>query len=188
MTRSDIPNLITVLRILLVPPIVYLIYEGAFDIALLLFLGAGISDALDGFLAKHYGWSSRLGGLLDPIADKALLVSSYVVLAWAQLIPVWLVVTVILRDLIILAGAITYHFRIEALSATPSVISKLNTLSQILLVVAVIFSEGFRALPPEWLEFLVYMVLATTLLSGVDYVWTWGWRAWNKKRGSGRFP
>ena len=56
------------------------------------------------------------------------------------------------------------------------------------MVVAVIFSEGFRALPPEWLEFLVYMVLATTLLSGVDYVWTWGWRAWNKKRGSGRFP
>jgi cardiolipin synthase len=187
-TRSDIPNLITVLRILLVPPIVYLIYAGAFDIALLLFLGAGISDALDGFLAKHYGWSSRLGGLLDPIADKALLVSSYVVLAWAQLIPVWLVVTVILRDLVILAGAITYHFRIEALNATPSVISKLNTLSQILLVVAVIFSQGFRALPPEWLEFLVYMVLATTLLSGADYVWTWGWRAWNKKRGSGRFP
>ena len=114
--------------------------------------------------------------------------SSYVVLAWAGLVPVWLVVTVILRDLIILAGAITYHFRIEALNATPTVISKLNTVSQILLVVAVIFSEGFRALPSEWLEFLVYMVLATTLLSGADYVWTWGWKAWNKKRGSGRFP
>jgi cardiolipin synthase len=99
--RSDIPNLITILRILLVPPIAYLLYWGDYDIALLLFLGAGLSDALDGFLAKHYGWMSRLGGLLDPIADKALLMSSFIVLAWVDLIPVWLVVVVVLRDVII---------------------------------------------------------------------------------------
>lgn len=188
MNRSDIPNLITILRILLVPPIVYLLYLGDYDIALLLFLGAGLSDALDGFLAKHYGWMSRLGGLLDPIADKALLMSSYVVLAWVGLIPRWLVVVVVLRDVIIFAGALTYHLWIETLNAEPSVISKLNTVGQILLVVAVIFSQGVTTLPPAWLDTLVYVVLATTVLSGIDYVWTWGWRAWNKKHGSGRFP
>lgn len=188
MKRSDIPNLLTVLRLLLVPPIVYLLYRGDYDIALLLFLGAGISDALDGFLAKHYGWTSRLGGLLDPVADKALLMSSYVVLAWVGLIPVWLVIAVVLRDVIIFAGAVTYHFTVESLNAEPSVISKLNTMSQILLVLAVIFSQGFSSLPAVWLDALIYTVLATTILSGVDYVWTWGWRAWNKNRGSGRFP
>jgi len=186
--RRDIPNLITILRILLVPPIVYLLYRGQYDIALLLFLGAGLSDALDGYLAKRFGWISRLGGLLDPIADKALLMSSYIVLAWVGLIPVWLVVVVVLRDLIIFSGAVTYHFRIEALTAEPSVISKLTTMSQILLVLAVIFSQGVSTLPPVWLDTLVYAVLATTILSGMDYVWTWGWRAWNKKHGTGRFP
>lgn len=188
MNRSDIPNLITILRILLVPPIVYLMYRGDYDIALLLFLGAGLSDALDGFLAKHYGWVSRLGGLLDPIADKALLMSSYVVLAWVGLIPVWLVAVVVLRDVIIFMGAVTYHLWVETLTAEPSVISKLNTVGQILLVLAVIFSQGVTPLPGLWLDTLVYVVLATTILSGMDYVWTWGWRAWNKKHGTGRFP
>ena len=184
----DIPNMITVVRFFLVPPVVWLILQGAHGWALALFLVAGASDGLDGFLAKHYGWTSHIGGLLDPLADKFLLVSCYVSLGWVGVLPAWLVLVVVGRDLIILGGAILYHLRIEPLSAAPTVISKLNTLAQILLVLAALFEKGVTALPPGWLETLIYTVLATTLLSGFDYVWTWGWRAWNKRRGTGRFP
>lgn len=188
MQARDIPNLITFGRLLLVPPIVFCLLTGRYGWALILFVAAGVSDALDGFLAKQFSWTSRLGGLLDPIADKLLLMSCYISLAWQGLIPVWLAALVIGRDAIILAGAIVYHVLIERLEAAPSVISKLNTLSQLLLVVAVLFNYGAQPLPDGWLQALIYSVLATTLLSGADYVWTWGWRAWNKKHGSGRFP
>ena len=104
MGREDIPNLISVLRIFLSVPVVWMLLEQRFDIALILFAIAGVSDGLDGFLAKHYGWQSRLGGLLDPMADKILLVSSYVSLALLGLIPVWLMLLVILRDLVIVTG------------------------------------------------------------------------------------
>lgn len=188
MQARDIPNLITFVRLLLVSPIVWGLLTDQYGLALVLFVIAGLSDALDGFLAKHFGWTSRLGGLLDPIADKLLLVGCYLALAWQGLIPAWLTAVVIGRDLIILSGATIYHMLIERLEAAPSVISKLNTLSQLLLVVAVLFNYGAQALPTGWLDILFFCVLATTLLSGMDYVWTWGWRAWNKKRGSGRFP
>lgn len=188
MRARDIPNLITILRILLVPPVVLLLLNERFGAALVLFLIAGASDGLDGFLAKRYGWTSRLGGLLDPIADKLLLVSCYLVLGWLGLIPLWLVAVVIGRDLIILSGALAYHWLIEPLQAEPTVISKLTTLLQILLVLAVLFSAGAVQLPADWLNYLEYSVLAAAVLSGADYVWTWSWRAWNRKHGSGRFP
>lgn len=188
MRACDIPNAITVVRLLLVPPIVLCLLDERYGPALGLFVLAGASDALDGFLAKRFGWTSRLGGLLDPIADKLLLVSCYLTLTWLGLLPLWLTALVIGRDLLILAGAVLYHTLIERLEAAPSVVSKLNTLSQLLLVVAVLFNYGAQPLPSGWLEGLMHTVLATTVLSGADYVWTWGWRAWNKKRGSGRFP
>lgn len=188
MQARDIPNLITISRIILVLPIIWCLLTASYGWALSLFVVAGVSDALDGFLAKHYGWTSRLGGLLDPIADKFLLVTCYLALTWQELIPLWLTALVIGRDLVILGGATLYHVVIERLEAAPSVISKLNTLSQLLLVVAVLFNYGAQALPAGWLDILIYSVLATTVLSGADYIWTWGWRAWNKKRGSGRFP
>jgi len=188
MQARDIPNLITVLRLLLVPPIVLALAAGHYTLALTLFVIAGLSDALDGFLAKTFNWTSRLGGLLDPIADKLLLVSCYLTLTWLGLLPVWLTALVIGRDLVILSGAILYNALIERVEAAPSVISKINTLSQLLLVAAVLFNYGAQPLPVGWLDLLIHGVVTTTLLSGADYVWTWGWRAWNKKRGSGRFP
>lgn len=187
MQVRDIPNLITVFRFLLVPPIVVLLLNDEYGLGLVLFFIAGISDGIDGFLAKRYGWTTQLGGLLDPLADKLLLISCYATLGWLQVIPLWLVAVVVLRDLIILAGALVYHYRIEALQADPSVISKINTLAQILLVLVALGSQ-MDALPLHWVDYLVYTVLATTVLSGVDYVWTWSWRAWNRNRGTGRFP
>jgi cardiolipin synthase len=177
---SDIPNFITVLRFLLVPPVVMLLLQEQFGLALLMFGVAGFSDALDGYLAKRFNWTSRLGALMDPLADKLLLVSSYVTLGWLQWIPLWLVGVVILRDLVIVSGALVYNFRIERLEAEPSMVSKLNTVTQIVLVLAVLFSQAVKPLPYLWMDVLLYSVLVTTLWSGFDYVWRWSRRAWNK--------
>lgn len=183
MKASDIPNLITVFRFLLVPPVVLALLNERPGTALILFFIAGFSDALDGYLAKRNNWSSRLGALMDPLADKLLLVSSFVALGWLGWIPVWLAVLVVLRDLVIVSGAIVFHMRIERLEAAPSMISKLNTFAQILLVLAVIFSQAFSELPVLWLDLLVYSVLATTVWSGLDYVFTWSRLAWTKRDG-----
>jgi cardiolipin synthase len=110
-----------------------------------------------------------------------MLVSGFVTLAWLGLIPPWLVGLIILRDVVIVTGAIVYHMRIEKLEAAPSVVSKLNTLAQILLVLAVMFSQAIRELPSFWMNVLIYGVLITTLWSGLDYVWTWGRRAWLRR-------
>ena len=180
MKASDIPNIITLFRFLLVPPVVLLLLDERFGLALLLFGVAGFSDALDGYLAKRFNWSSRLGALLDPLADKLLLVSSFITLGWLNQIPLWLVGVVILRDLVIVSGALVYHYRIERLEAEPSMVSKLNTFTQILLVLAVMFSAAVQALPYLWMDVLLYSVLVTTLWSGIDYVWRWSRRAWRK--------
>ena len=180
MKLHQLPNILTVFRFLLVPPVVMLMLKDEFMPALVLFAVAGFSDALDGFLARRYHWTSRIGGLMDPLADKLLMVSSYLTLGWLGLIPLWLVVLVILRDLVIVTGAIIYNARIEHIEAEPSIVSKLNTLAQILLVLSVLFNQAFMELPAWWIDLLVYSVLVTIVWSGVGYVWTWSRRAWTR--------
>ena len=184
MKPSDIPNLITVFRFLLVPPLVWLLLNDRFGAALVVFGVAGFSDGLDGFLAKRFHWTSRIGALLDPLADKLLLIASFVTLGWLGWIPVWLVVLVCLRDVVIVAGAVSYHFLIEPLTAEPSLISKLNTLAQILLVLAVMLNRDIQPLPALWLDVLLYSVLVATLWSGFDYVWTWSRKALHRHNGA----
>jgi cardiolipin synthase len=182
MQAKDIPNLISVMRILLTLPIMWLLFEQAYSYALLLFALAGFSDGLDGYLAKRYGWQSHLGGLLDPLADKALLMSSFLVLGGLGLIPVWLVILVIFRDLTIVGGALYYHFSVEEVDADPSLISKLNTLLQIMLVLLVVTDAGPFPLPDLVLWILIWGTGLTTLSSGILYVWVWS----NKARKKGR--
>ncbi|MCU7920226.1 MAG: CDP-alcohol phosphatidyltransferase family protein [Candidatus Thiodiazotropha sp. (ex Epidulcina cf. delphinae)] len=182
MQAKDIPNLISVLRILLTIPIVWLLFEHEFSYALILFAVAGFSDGLDGFLAKRFTWQSHLGGMLDPLADKALLMSSFLVLGGLGLIPIWLVILVIFRDLTIMGGALYYHFSVEEVDADPSLISKLNTLLQILLVLLVVTDAGPYPLPPPLLLALTWATGFTTLVSGVAYVWIWTIKARNKGR------
>ena len=182
MTRRDIPNVISIIRITLVVPVVYLLMEREFSYALILFFIAGISDGLDGYLAKRNNWETRLGSILDPVADKLLLVSSYLVLGWLNDIPGWLVVAVIVRDVIIVAGGIAYHFLIGEFDMVPSWISKTNTFFQILLVLVVVFSLGAFSLPELLIESVVVIVTITTLLSGINYIWVWGRRAANSTR------
>ncbi|MES9939803.1 MAG: CDP-alcohol phosphatidyltransferase family protein [Candidatus Thiodiazotropha sp. 6PLUC2] len=180
MQLSDIPNLISILRILLTLPIVWLLFEQQFSHALILFAVAGFSDGLDGYLAKRFGWQSYLGGLLDPLADKALLMSSFLVLGGQGLIPIWLVILVIFRDLTIVGGALYYNFSVEEVDANPSLVSKLNTLMQIMLVLLVVTDAGPFPLPYPLLEWLTWATGLTTLISGVAYVWVWSNKARRK--------
>ncbi len=183
MILHHLPNLISALRIVLVLPLAWFLLQHDFDIALLLVFIAGMSDALDGFLAKHYGWTSALGSVLDPLADKLLLVVTFLSLGYLALVPAWLVVAVLARDIIIVTGGVAYYVSIGRFDMAPTLISKLNTLMQLVLVFGVVLAQVFD-FPRMWMiEIGVWIVLATTVLSGIDYVWTWGrsaWRASNK--------
>lgn len=177
MKLNDLPNVISVIRLIAVIPVVYLLLVNEFGWALVLFAAAGVSDGLDGFLAKHYGWQSQLGGILDPLADKTLLVCCFLVLGAHGLIPLWLVLAVIFRDLVIVGGAVLYNYRVAEVEAAPILMSKLNTAMQILLVVAVIMDAGIHDLPALLLRILIWACFATVVVSGLQYVWIWGRKA-----------
>lgn len=181
MKAYDIPNLISIARIILVAPTVYYLLNLDYKLALVLFFIAGASDGVDGFLARHFEWQTRLGAVLDPIGDKLLLVSCYLALGWLGHLPVLLVVLVILRDVVIVTGAIIYHMYIEEVSIKPLMVSKLNTVLQISLVILIIFSMSDLPLS-NWangnmINYLTWLVYGSTIASGVSYVWAWGQRA-----------
>lgn len=182
MNKSNIPNLISFVRLLLIIPVVWYLLQQRYEIALGLFIIAGLSDAVDGYLARKYHWGSHLGGWLDPLADKAMQVSVYICLTWLQLIPLWLLLAVIIRDLLIVSGGVFYYYRIEKVNAAPSLISKLNTFMQILLVVIILLHKSLYELPMSIVDMTIYAVLATTVLSGLDYVITWSIKAWQTKK------
>lgn len=178
MRKEHIPNLITALRLLLVPPVAWTIQTEQYGAALALFVTAGLSDGLDGFLARRYGWRTRLGGFLDPLADKTLMITTFVMLAMKGGIPWWLAGLVVLRDVVIMGGALAYHFVTRRLHMHPTLISKFNTVLQLVLVVTVmVHSGGLAPLPGGVVTLLVAVVTASTLLSGLVYVVLWGRQA-----------
>jgi cardiolipin synthase len=179
---ADIPNLICVVRMMLVWPIVVALIDGHYALALLLILVAGASDGLDGFLAKRFDWQSRLGGLLDPLADKLLLVSVFVALSMTGLVPLWLTVVVIIRDLVIVSGGVVYQWLVEPVQPEPSVASKINTGIQLLYVLAVIGNRTAGLPPPDFLTIAGAAVFVTSTVSGLDYVVRWSGRAIRSRR------
>lgn len=172
-----LPNLISIARVILVGPVIWSLLDGRYELAFWLFVIAGASDGLDGFLAKRFGWSSRVGGILDALADKLLLVSTFVCLWWLALFPLWLVVSVLARDLVIVIGATVYNFRIERVQPEPSLVSKLNTVLQIALAALGMLQLAFGLLPAWLLPGLSLLVMITILLSGIGYVREWSRRA-----------
>lgn len=174
MNVSQLPNLITLSRIALTPVFVLLLNEGDYFLALLVFAVAGVSDGLDGFIAKRFQFKSRFGAILDPAADKILLVSAYVMLTLLDHLPVWLVIVVVFRDLLIVGGYLVYTSTYGPVQMRPSWISKINTFMQIALVVAVLLEQAIGASYPGVIQLLVYTVLVTTVASGGHYLWTWG--------------
>jgi len=176
-SRRQLPNFITGLRVVLIVPIAWSLARLRFDATIVLFGVAALSDAADGFLAKRFGWQSELGAMLDPIADKLLLATVFVTLSVLGLIPWWLTAVAVARDLVIVLGAIAYRLCIGPIHAHPSTVSKLNTLTKVAFILAVIARQRFE-LPPPWvLTALGATVFLTVVVSGIDYVVTYGRRA-----------
>lgn len=181
MSLNWLPNAISLLRIALVAPILMMILAGSFGWALALFWLAGFSDGVDGYLAKRFDWHTRLGALLDPVADKLLVAGIFMTLAYTQHIPVWLAAIVILRDVIIVTGAIAYNFIVGPVQGEPTRISKLNTALQLLFLLFVLSRAGFGWPDEIAITVLGASILVTVVISGIDYVWSWSRRARNKE-------
>ena len=170
---SSLPNAITVGRLLAVPLMVWLIVTGRMDLAFWLFVAAGVSDGVDGFIAKRFKAESRLGSYLDPLADKVMLVCIYITLGVEGLLSSWLVILVVFRDALIVGGALLSQLMEHPLRVRPLFISKVNTVAQIVLA-AVVLAE----LAPVWPEIPLVGILevavgATTAVSGAVYLVRW---------------
>ena len=167
----NIPNALTMMRILFVPLIIIFLMQGAFIKALILFTISGITDGLDGFLARFLNQQTELGAYLDPIADKALIISCFVTLSVKQIIPGWLTVIVVSRDCIILIGIAILTLMSVAFQVRPSVVSKLTTLFQLVAVFAVLVVRSFALPVGSEVLYLIFMVTAFfTAVSGLDYL------------------
>jgi cardiolipin synthase len=171
-----VPNLITLARLFSVPLMVWLVIKEHFDWSFWLFVVAALTDALDGFLARRLGLRSTVGAFLDPLADKALLVGVYVALGYEGHIAEWLVIIVVFRDIIIVGGAILYQTLTQSLKMQPLWVSKANTCAQIALAGFVLAQLGFGFDDRGIVEIGIVGVAATTIVSGLSYVYVWGRR------------
>jgi cardiolipin synthase len=169
----NLPNLITLARLLIVPLAIWLILDARYGAAFWIFVVAGVSDGLDGFIAKRFDRRTRLGALLDPIADKTLLVSVYVTLGWAGALPKWIVILVVFRDVMIIGGFVLIQAMAAPKRYDPLYISKLNTAAQIILVGFILARLGIGADAPSATMILVLAVAVTTVLSGLSYLVRW---------------
>ena len=170
---KHLPNIISVLRIILIVPIISSIWAGNYTLSLILIFIAGVSDGVDGFLARYFNWQSKLGAMLDPLADKILLISLFVVFAFKDLLPFWLMYLVVLRDLIILCGAIAYQVVTKQLEMKPIFISKINTALQIILVLVIALKLADIHIADWLLNSMIGLVVLSTVLSGISYVVRW---------------
>jgi cardiolipin synthase len=169
----NIPNLISVLRLLLVPLTVWLVISEAYGWAFITFVAAGLSDGIDGFLARRYDWRTRLGAYLDALADKALLVSVFVTLGFLKLIPAWLAITVVSRDALIIGAVLLSRMMDHPVHVRPLMVSKVNTVLQIAFAVAVLGVAALGKPLESLVEYGSIPVALLTALSGAAYLATW---------------
>ncbi len=173
MSFAQVPNIITVARLAMIPLLILLLREQDYRAALMIFLIAGLSDGLDGFIARRYKLESHLGGVLDPMADKLLMLSTFVTLTLLGHIHFWLLLLVVSRDFLIIGGYLVVTSQTGAVKMQASIYSKLNTVVQILLVIVILFEQAKLFSVPLLVDFLIYSVLTTTVVSGVHYYWAW---------------
>lgn len=181
-----LPNALTGLRMLLVVPLAWLIQAARYDAALMIAAIAGLTDALDGFLAKRCNWQSWLGGILDPIADKLMLIACFVSLGMIGAHPDWLTGLVVGRDMVIVLGAVMYHNFIGRIDAQPTLLSKFTTCVQIAYVLVQLLHLSSLAHLPDWLlSAMIWLTAACTLVSGIQYVVVWSGKAWRMRHPEG---
>ena len=169
----NIPNFITMGRIISVPVIFWLLLTGQSRIAFFVFVCAGISDAVDGYLAKRFNWTSELGSYLDPLADKLLIVSIFIALGVRNELPLWLVIAVVSRDILIVAAVLLAWLLDQPVRIKPLAVSKANTLMQILLAATVLADKAFELGLEQTRFVLVWVTGALTLLSLAAYLKAW---------------
>lgn len=178
-----IPNVLTLSRLFLIGPFLYFLYQKEYVYAFYLFLAAGLTDGLDGWLARYFNWKTTFGSFIDPLADKLLVASSFISLALIGSLPWWLVILVFLRDLTISLGVIFWYWFIQRrLDFDPSRLSKLNTAFQLALVTVCLFQLAYFTLAPYLRETLIFLTAMTTTITYFDYVWTWGKKACSPPR------
>jgi len=165
-----LPNIICVVRIALIWPTIDALYGGQFWTALVLVAVCAISDGLDGWLAKRFNWQSHLGKILDPLADKLLLVSLFLTATWMNLVPWWLTAVVVGRDVMIGSGAVVFRLWFGPLQGRPTILSKINTGMQLAVVLAAILGAATSLPTPEMVTALAFVTLLTTVVSGADYL------------------
>ena len=169
----NLPNLITIARILMVPVVIWAIGSNEMQAAFLLFLIAGLSDAVDGFLAKRFGMTSELGAHLDPLADKVLIVSIYISLGITEAVPRWLVILVVSRDILIIGGIMLAWFLGKPMRVKPALVSKLNTVAQIVFACLVLGELAFQVEFEGLQNLIMASVAALTLASIGFYMREW---------------
>jgi len=173
-----IPNIITLGRILLIWPVVVSMRDGQYLLTLGWFVVAAVSDGIDGFLAKRFNWTSSLGKVIDPLADKLLLVTVFIYAAWLGLVPIWLAAAAIARDFVIGLGAVVFRLWFGALHGRPTAISKINTALQLVYCSFAILYAARQVPPHELLDFLAIATLVTTVASGAHYLLRFVQRVW----------
>lgn len=184
MNPAVIPNLLSIFRILLIPPAVWLLVSERYTEATVVIALAVFTDGLDGFLARQYGWRSRVGGVLDPVADKLLFAGVFLTLVYLGKVQVWLAALVVGRDIVIGSGAFLYQKLVGPVVAAPSILSKINTLMLFFFTAALLLNlAGVPGLNSGVVDVLRVMVVITVVASGLQYVWHWGQKAMLEKNG-----
>jgi cardiolipin synthase len=179
---TTLPNLITFGRLALLPVVAYALAVRAYSVALAVFLAVALSDALDGYIARRFAMTSRLGAALDPVADKLNMLVTTLMLAWQGLLPLWLAAAIVARDIVIVAGALAYRALLGPLKIAPTQLSKFNTVVEFALLLVVMAGAAGWIDVDGWIGVLFALTGATVAASGVQYVWLWGRRALRKAR------
>ena len=180
----SLPNLITVLRLALVPVTGYFLLADEYGLALIVFLIAAVTDLIDGFIARRFELASELGATLDPIADKLNMFVATVLLAWQGLLPLYLAIAIVLRDVVIVGGAFAYRFTLGHVEIAPTMLSKVNTFLEFAVLLLVMTSAARWIESDAWFPVAFAVVFTTVIASGIQYVWVWGWKAVRDSRAS----
>lgn len=182
MILKQLPNALTLFRLGLIVPFLIFLYSHEYVNSFYTFMLAGLTDGLDGFLARRFHWQSFFGSFVDPLADKLLIASSFISLALLGVLPWWLVALVFLRDFTISMGVLAwYHFIRRKLDFKPTSLSKINTALQLALVTSCLFELAFFHFPSYIFNTLICLTTLTTAITYIDYMWTWSKKAWPKK-------
>ena len=178
----NVPNIITLIRLGLVPAMAYYLLAEAYEIALPIFLVAALSDLADGYIARRFKLVSTFGATLDPIADKLSMLVATVLLAWQTLLPLWLAVAIVARDIVIVIGAILFLLARGRLEIAPTRLSKINTFIEFAVLLLVMAAAANWIETGAWMPTLFLIVFTTVVASGTQYVWRWGRKAVIERR------